>query len=113
LIPMIVIAMFVTFPAACRRVQLPVWKVAWKAVWPAVWPAIVMAIFILFWSAKLENKNSWSALILQSFIGGAIYVSLFFIAMDRNELNWYFKKLKEVFRRDSATSASTDLGIPS
>jgi O-antigen/teichoic acid export membrane protein len=113
LIPMIVLAVFVTFPAACRRVELPVWKVAWKAVWPAIWPAIVMGGFILLRRDKLLSDRSWSTLILHAFLAAAIYAVLFLIAMDRKELNWYFKKVKELFRRSSVTSASTDLGLPS
>lgn len=111
LIPMMALAMFVTFPAACRRVQLPVWKVAWKAVWPAVWPAIVMGAFIVFRRGKLEGNNSWLALVLNTFVAAAIYAGLFLLAMDRNELDWYFNKLRGVFRRGAVTSASTDLGL--
>ena len=113
LIPMIVLAMFVTFPAACRRVELPVWKVAWKAVWPAVWPAIVMGGFILWRRDKLLGDRSWSTLILHACVAAAIYAVLFLVAMDRKELDWYFKKVKEVFRRGSVTTASSDLKMPS
>jgi len=113
LIPMVVLAMFVTFPAACRRVQAPVWKVAWKAVWPAVWPAIVMGGFILLRRDKLLGERSWSVLILHAFIAAGIYAALFLLAMDRKELDWYFRKVKEVFRRGSVKTASTDLGMPS
>jgi O-antigen/teichoic acid export membrane protein len=113
LIPMFVLAAFVTFPAACRRVELPVWKVAWKAVWPAVWPAIVMGGFILLRRDKLLGDRSWLTLMLHAFMAAAIYAVLFLIAMDRKELDWYFKKVKELFRRRPVTSASTDLGLPS
>ena len=113
LIPMFVLAAFVTFPAACRRVELPVWKVAWKAVWPAVWPGIVMGGFILLRRDKLLGDRSWLTLMLHAFIAAAIYAVLFLIAMDRKELDWYFKKVKELFRRRPVTSASTDLGLPS
>jgi O-antigen/teichoic acid export membrane protein len=109
LIPMFVLAVFVTFPAACRRVQLPVWKVAGKAVWPAVWPAIVMGGFILLRRDKLLGDRSWSTLILHAFLAAAIYAALFLLAMDRKELDWYFRKVREVFRRRSVKTASTDL----
>jgi len=112
LIPMVALAMFVTFPAACRRVQLPVWRVAWKAVWPAVWPAIVMGGFILLRRDKLLSDRSWSTLVLHAFLAAAIYAVLFLLAMDRKELDWYFRKVNEVFRRGSVKTASTDLGMP-
>ena len=111
LIPMVVLATCVTFPAACRRVQLPVWKVAWKAVVPAVWPAIVMGGFILLRRDKLLSDRSWSTLVLHAFLAAAIYAALFLLAMDRKELDWYFRKVKEVFRRGSVKTASTDLGM--
>src|SRR5690349_9532609 len=111
LIPMVVLALFVTFPAACRRVQLPVWKVAWKAVVPAVWPALVMGGFILLRRDKLLADRSWSTLFLHAFLAAAIYAALFLLAMDRKELDWYFRKVKEVFRRGSVKTASSDLGM--
>ena len=109
LIPMIVLAMFVTFPAACRRVELPVWKVAWRAVWPAVWPAIVMGGFILWRRDKLLGNRSWATLVVHAGVAAAIYAVLFLVAMDRKELNWYFNKMKEMFRRGSVATASSDL----
>ena len=113
LIPMIVLAMFVTFPAACRRVELPVWKVTWKAVWPAVWPAIVMGGFILWRRDKLLGNRSWATLVVHAGVAAAIYAVLFLVAMDRKELNWYFNKMKEMFRRGSVATASSDLKVQS
>jgi O-antigen/teichoic acid export membrane protein len=114
LIPMIVISMFVVFPAACRRVELPVFTVVRKSVWPAVWPAIAMAAFILAGKrGKLKDSWSWPALVVHSFVAAAIYGLLFLIAMDRKERDWYFSKVKEVFKRGSVTKAPTDLGVSS
>src|SRR5215204_1780714 len=97
LIPMAVIAIFVVFPAACRRVGLPVFTVARKSVWPAVWPAIIMGAFIVLSRGRLAPTDSWAGLISQAVIGAAIYTVLFLLAMDKKELDWYFNKVKEVF----------------
>jgi hypothetical protein len=88
-----------------------------KGVWPAIWPAIVMAIFIILVNrGRAEGQWSWSAIVLQSFVAAAIYALLFLITMDRKERDWYFNKLKEVFRRRPAAKAAntpTDLSMPS
>ena len=117
LIPMIVLSMFIVFPAACRRVELPILTVFRKGVWPAIWPAIVMAVFIVFVNTgKLDGQWSWSVIILQSVVAAGIYAVLFLISMDREERDWYFNKVKEVFKRRPAANAantSTDLSMPS
>src|SRR5687768_6405582 len=71
LIPILVISMFVVFPAACRRVDLPVFTVARMSVWPAMWPAIVMGGFVLLTQGSL--KESWSRIVLQSLVAALIY----------------------------------------
>ena len=46
LVPVGITAMFVIFPAGCRRVGLPVSRALADAVWPAVWPAAAMAAYL-------------------------------------------------------------------
>jgi O-antigen/teichoic acid export membrane protein len=112
LIPMVVIAMFVVFPAASRRVELSIWTVVRKSVWPATWPAIVMATFVLLTRSRIQG--SWSLLILQSLFAALIYAGLFLLfAINRDERDWYFNKVKEVFRRGAVTRTPTELSIPS
>ena len=117
LIPMIVLSIFVVFPAACRRVELPVWTVFRQGVWPAIWPAIIMGGFIVLVNrARTDGQWSWSAIILQSFVAAGIYAVLFLISMDRKERDWYFNKVKEVLKRRPAANTaktSTDLSMPS
>ena len=108
LIPMLVIAMFVVFPKACRRVGLSVWTVIRASVWPATWPAIVMGIFVVLTRGRIQG--SWSLLILQSFVAALIYAGLFLVfAINRNERDWYFNKIKEIFRRGSVRGTPTEL----
>lgn len=108
LIPMVVMAMFVVFPKACRRVGLSVWTVVRASVWPATWPAIVMGIFVVLTRGRIQG--SWSLLILQSFVAALIYAGLFLVfAINRNERDWYFNKIKEIFRRGSVRGTPTEL----
>ena len=112
LIPMAVFSMFVVFPAACRRVELSRWTLIRQSVWPSTWPAIVMALFIAVTRARIAG--SWRLLILQSLVAAAIYAGLFLLfAINRDERNWYFNKVKEIFKRGSARSSATELRMPS
>jgi O-antigen/teichoic acid export membrane protein len=110
LIPMMVTSMFVVFPAACRRVQLSVFKVVQKSVWPATWPAMVMGGFVLLTRGSIAG--SWGLIVLQSLVAAIIYAGLFLLfAISRNERDWYFNKVKEVFRRRPVNSGPTELSI--
>ena len=110
LIPMVVISMFVVFPAACRRVKLPILTVLRRSVWPATWPAIVMGGFIVLTRGRIQG--SWLLLIAQSLAAAAIYVALFLLfAIKRTERDWYFNKVREIFRRSSVKSTPTELSI--
>jgi O-antigen/teichoic acid export membrane protein len=112
LVPVIVIATLVVFPAACRRVGLGVFTVFHKSVWPATWPAIIMAGFVLLTRGGIEG--SWSLMVLQALTSAAIYAGLFLVfAINRDERNWYFRKVKEVFKRGSRTGAPSELSMPS
>jgi O-antigen/teichoic acid export membrane protein len=46
LVPVGFTAMFVIFPAGCRRVELPLTRALAHAVWPAIWPAAAMAAYL-------------------------------------------------------------------
>jgi O-antigen/teichoic acid export membrane protein len=113
LIPMVVFSMFVVFPAACRRVELSRWTVIRESVWPAIWPALVMAGLILL--ARRYSDGSWSWMMVQASLAAVIYGALFLLfAISRNERDWYFNKVKEVFRRRSGPSTpANELSQPS
>lgn len=113
LIPMVVFSMFVVFPAACKRVELSRLKVIRESIWPAAWPAMVMAGFILL--ARPHGDGSWRWLVVQAIVAALIYAGLFLrFAISRTERDWYFNKVKEVFRRRSvAATPANELSIPS
>jgi len=46
LVPVSAGALFVIFPAGCRRVELPMSRALAEAVWPALWPVSVMVVFV-------------------------------------------------------------------
>ena len=111
LIPILVIAAFVVFPKACRRVGLSVWTVVLSSVWPAVWPALIMGGFVLLTRGFIQG--SWALLVVQAIVAAAIYGGLFLLfAINREERNWYFNKVKEIFRRGSVRSAPSEASMP-
>ena len=80
-------------------------------VWPVIWPAIVMGIFVLLTRGWIQG--SWSLLVLQSIVAAAIYAGLFLLfAINRDERNWYFNKVKEIFRRGSVRTAPSEASMP-
>jgi hypothetical protein len=53
-------------------------------------------------------------LMFQALVAALIYVALFLsFAISRNERDWYFNKLKEIFRRGSVNASQTELRMPS
>jgi hypothetical protein len=71
-----------------------------------------MAGFVLLTRGWIEG--SWSLMVLQALTSAAIYAGLFLVfAINRDERNWYFRKVKEVFKRGSRTGAPSELSMPS
>jgi O-antigen/teichoic acid export membrane protein len=107
LIPMIVISLFIVFPAACRRVELSPFRIIRKSVWPVLWPAAVMAAALL--ALRSLNRDGWGFLLLQVVFGGAVYSTLFLVlAISREERQWYLGIAREVLRWDSDTKAAKE-----
>jgi hypothetical protein len=68
-----------------------------------------MGGFLIVRRSSLQAHNSWWNIIGHAMVAAGIYAALFLIAMDRDERDWYFNKLKEIFKRGSVVSAKTDL----
>ena len=61
LIPVAFSSIFVLFPAACRRVGVPVLEAFRQAVWPATWPALVVgALLFVSRDSPRPGSGSWS-----------------------------------------------------
>ena len=98
LIPIGCAAVFVLFPAACRRVGVPVGRAFMHAVVPALWPAVVAAGFLFVIRANVPPRL-WGVL-LASAVAGVVYLGLFIgIAINPRERAFYIEKAKQVFER--------------
>src|SRR5690606_34850093 len=75
LIPVSAAAIFVLFPAACRRVGLPLAYPIFHAILPALWPAAVMAVVM---SGLVRHlSGSLFEIAIQMAVGGIVYAALF------------------------------------
>lgn len=98
LIPIACAAAFVLFPAACRRVGVPVGHAFLHAVVPAVWPAIAAGAFLVL--VRTSVPSTLWAVLLASGVAGLVYLALFIgIALSPRERSFYIEKAKQIFER--------------
>ena len=100
LIPIACAAVFILFPAACRRVDLPVTQAALRAVFPAVWPAVVSGAGL--WLVRGYVPANLLGIALWSLAGGLLYLALFVgIAIGRTDRAFYMQKARQILDRRS------------
>ncbi len=104
LVPLAVVSVLVLFPAACRRVELPLPEAVSQGVWPSVWPILPVALLLLF-TRNLVGA-SLPAVAAQAVVAGSLYAIIFLrLAISRDERDWYFGKIKQIVRRPRAAVA--------
>jgi len=105
LIPLAVISVLVLFPAACRRVEIPIFEAARQGVWPSVWPIIPVALLLLI--TRTLVGASLAAVAAQAVLAGSLYTVIFLrLAVGRDERQWYFSKIRQLVRRPRAAVAA-------
>jgi O-antigen/teichoic acid export membrane protein len=104
LIPIAISAVFIIYPAACRRVGLPLGTAVRHAVVPAVWPVLVVGLIL--WLSRLISSGTLLAVVLQAVGGGLLYLALFFVvAIGRRDRALYAGKAMELLGRRGLVSA--------
>ena len=94
IIPVSVAAALVLYPAACRRVGLPLGRPLAQAIWPALWPGAVM-VGLIWWSAGSLPPTRLLEVGLHFAAGAAVYLGLFVIlAIGAEERRLYWTKLR-------------------
>ncbi len=83
LVPVAIASIFVLFPDACRRVELPVAEAFSRAVWPAVWPAVVTGAVLML--ARPYLGSGLIAVLIGSAVGASLYVAFFVLAVGRRD----------------------------
>lgn len=98
LIPIAAASFFILYPAACRRVGLPLSRAVAQSVLPAVWPAFAVAGVLAI--TRHISSGTLLAVALQAALGGVVYVALFFtVAIGKRDRAEYVAKVTQVTRR--------------
>ena len=98
LIPIAFSASFILYPAACRRVGVPLSRAVAQAIFPAVWPAVIMAGLLAM--TRHISSGTFLAVVAQAAAGGVLYLALFFmLAIGKRDRADYVAKLGQLTRR--------------
>ncbi len=100
LVPVAASTMFILFPAACRRVDLPLGEALRFAVWPATWPAVVAGLGLR--AVRLLAQWHAATLLTVSVEAGAAsvaYFALFALAIGARDRTEYLSKVLILLRR--------------
>jgi len=97
LVPVAFTAIFILWPAACRRVGVTLAASFWQAVWPTVWPLVVMAIVVIPVRNALPPRLY--AVAIAGAIGTLVYAVTFLaFAVKSDERRTYVTKALELAR---------------
>jgi O-antigen/teichoic acid export membrane protein len=109
LVPVCASAMFVLFPAGCRRVQLSLWRVLAVAIWPAVWPAAVMAAYVAITTPLVGG--SLAAVGVHMMTAAALYgITFLFFGISAAERRFYVANAVQLTTRWRAPFAAVTEG---
>ena len=98
LVPIAFSAVFILYPAACRRVGVPVKRAFRESVLPALWPAFAMAGLLAV--TRNISSGTFLAVACQAAAGGVLYLALFFIlAIGKRDRAEYLAKVEQLTRR--------------
>jgi O-antigen/teichoic acid export membrane protein len=105
LIPVSLSAVLVIYPAACRRVGLPIGRALSQAIWPATWPATIMVAML--WLGRRAAPTGLFEVALQLAVGGLAYMGLFIgLAIGAEERHFYWTKLRGLVAHQRRTPAA-------
>jgi O-antigen/teichoic acid export membrane protein len=98
LIPIAFSAVFILYPAACRRVGMPLTRVFVQSILPALWPAFAMAGLLV--ATRNISSGTFLAVACQAAAGGVLYLALFFtLAIGKRDRADYLAKVGQLTRR--------------
>jgi O-antigen/teichoic acid export membrane protein len=105
LIPVAFSSIFILFPAACRRVDVPVAHAIRHAVWPAAWPALVVGGFLF--ALRDFTPNGLKFVVVEAAVTGLVYLALFVAAVGRRDRAEYTAKLWDLVGRKGDFAPAT------
>lgn len=108
LLPVSVSSVCVLYPAACRRVGIPLRRPLLEAIWPALWPAAVVAA--LLWFVRPSPPTPFLVLALYLAAGALLYWTVFLLlAIGAGERRFYWGKLRGVIARHRREAVAPDV----
>jgi O-antigen/teichoic acid export membrane protein len=113
LIPLVCSTGVIVFPAACRRVGVPLRTLIGQSIVPALWPAVAVAAFHALW--PITAGRPLIGIALQSVLGGALYIALFVgLAIGRRDRALYLSTARTLvsgFGRAPAPASKSTLHV--
>jgi O-antigen/teichoic acid export membrane protein len=98
LVPIAFSAVFILYPAACRRAGVPLRRALTQSVFPAVWPACA-AVGLLAFTRDISS-GTLLAVALQAAASGVLYLALFFgVAIGKHDRADYIAKAAQLTRK--------------
>jgi O-antigen/teichoic acid export membrane protein len=98
LIPIAFSAAFILYPAACRRVGVPLGRAFVQSIFPALWPAFAMAGLLA--ATRQVSSGTLLAVACQAAAGGVLYLTVFFaFAIGKRDRADYLAKAGQLTRR--------------
>jgi O-antigen/teichoic acid export membrane protein len=101
LLPLAASTGFVVFPAACRRVDLPPWRLVVYSVLPALWPAAVVGIAYAVLPVPVPHRLA--ALALHAAFIAISYLALFGVAVGHEGRRRYILMVRALVQRADGT----------
>jgi O-antigen/teichoic acid export membrane protein len=94
LIPIAFSSIFIIFPAACQRVNLPIGRAVRHSVWPATWPAVVVGLALK--AAHPYVGGPFAVALAEAAAAGLLYLGLFVIAVGPRDRQHYTARILEL-----------------
>ncbi len=104
LLPILLNALLFVYPAACRRVNLSLPSALARTVLPAVWPALVVAAALTV--TREIAPVTLASVATQALAAGLLYLTLFYLAISKQDRALYTAKVFELMGRRLAIAAS-------
>lgn len=105
LIPVAFSSIFILFPAACRRVDVPVLAAFRQSVWPATWPALIVGA--LLFVSRSFTPAGLGFVVVEAAAAGLLYVALFVVAVGHHDREHYTARFWELTGRKRDLAPAT------
>jgi O-antigen/teichoic acid export membrane protein len=101
LVPIAFSAFVILYPAACRRVGLPLRVALGRAVLPAVWPSVFVGAMLVF--TRPIAPPGLAAVAVQAAFGAILYLALFLMAIGARDRAAYAANVQDLLSRRLAS----------